>query len=1050
MRFSIFWRKFLTGAAALAAYGALDFNALAYNPGSGNGNLPVGSTGQRPTCVPGAIRYNSDGGYLTPEACGYGRAYNGANVLGWTQLPGALAGPVDLSQAPYAVPFNGATDGYAPTMAALATGRDVYLAQANPGALIHDIMMPFTGNSIVGYNGVIKVPFGSNFVAMLYGGNGNQLKGLRVSDTTTPTAISNLVRYETLTSNQNQGDTSIAFSADASFTGSIGGTFTGTSSGTTALAVASLSGCVYPGDALTGTGTGLPTTITLVNGSSTTGACTGTPALTTSGATTLASVAITDASAELAMSAVSSGTVAQNQTILGTGLGTPPMVGETLTTVTPGSSFPVFLPLINAQFTYTGSGTNLTVGNAIGILAPGQTLTGGANANTPGGFTAATTISSQTSGIAAETAGGPGVYVTNQAITGAGPGIASSQNTVASASLQSTGVQNNMRVHILLADGTHAPSCVQSVSGLTATLCRPLPGPAIIGGEFEASFGAIYLGCGAKGYSIDDLSIGGEWVGTYADCPNSANPVGPGYIRNLNVPSGRMWMHVTGRNVDGLTVPTMGSNMGYAYTYTGSGSGSTGQSFLLPYHYYGAKFSGVMVVKAGGVTKTLTTDYTISNDGLHVVSVTAFASGTNNVTIAYTALAGEAVTFVDSSGSVGSPSSAGNTYSDIVAGGADNPCLARGADQSTANNQASNVLCGPGGPKTAEFDGVGTFIVSNFQVGDSGGVGVSIVKGAAVTGDFTYAAALASALSDGLPEWGYQVDPASQYSGHLRFPSGHYTQDFENGVSVASFGATLPVSTTGSCTAAGPVAAGQQIIPCSAQSGITAGQVANGSTTLTYMPAWDTVRGGYTTGTDPLCNGDCIFVTTRTTTIIPNGTVLTFVGPVQPAGQMHPLCRMIANSAAGITNTAIGTSEVNMASVAVPAMGPNDYLDIHTLWTRGGTLTDTGDTWVRLGTSGCTSLSGCSTGTAFDSVAASSSALTTLSQNTLIYNRGATNSQVGANNAQQGGFGSSSSAVTTGAIQTNAGSYVNIDSTTAISSADSVKLEAYRLLMCTP
>jgi hypothetical protein len=928
----------------------------------------------------------------------------------------------------------------------------VYLAQSNTGALIHDIMMPTTGNSIYGYNGVIKVPFGSNFIAMLYGTNGNQLKGLKFSDTTTSTAISNLVRYETLTNNQNTGDTLIAFSPDASFTASVGGTFTGTSSGSTALAVASLSGCVYPGDALTGTGTGLPTTIAQVNGSATTGACAGTPTLTTAGTTTLASVSVTDASGELAVSTVSSGMLAQNQTILGTGLATPPMVGETVTTVTPASSFPVFLPLVNALFTYTGSGTNLTVGNAIGILAPGQTLTGGAMANSPGGFTAATTISSQTSGIAAETTGGPGVYVTNQAITGAGPGIASSQNTVASASLQSTGVQNNMRVHILLLDGTHAPSVVQSVSGLTATLGRALPGPAASGAEFLASFGAIYLGCGAAGYSIDDLSITGEWVGLYADCPNPGLPVNAGYVRNVNVLSGRMWMEVLGRNVNGVMSNHVGSNMGYIYTYTGSGSGSAGQTFALPYRYYGAGLNGgnAMVVQVGGVTQALNTNYTISNDGLHVVSVTAFTLGTNNVTITYHPLAGEAVTFIDSSGTVGSPLSAGNVFSDIIAGGADVPCSAWAPAATSGNNQASNVLCGPGGRATAEFRGVGTFIVSNFQVGNSGGVGVSIVKGAAVTGDFTYAASLASILSDGLPGWGYQVDPASQYSGHLRYPSGHYTQDFEYGVSVASFGATLPVSTIGSCTVAGPVVPGQQIIPCSAQSGITNGQVANGSTTLTYMPAWDTVRGGYTTGTDPTCNGDCVILTDRTTVTIPNGTVLTFVGPVQPTGQIHPLCRMIANSAAGITNTAIGTSEVNMASAAVPAMGPNDYLDIHTLWTRGGTLTDTGDTWIRLGTSGCTSLSGCSTGTAFDSVAASSSALTTLSQNTLIYNRGATNSQVGANNAQQGGFGSSSSAVTTGAIQTNAGSYVNIDSTTAISSADSVKLEAYRVLMCTP
>jgi hypothetical protein len=166
--------------------------------------------------------------------------------------------------------------------------------------------------------------------------------------------------------------------------------------------------------------------------------------------------------------------------------------------------------------------------------------------------------------------------------------------------------------------------------------------------------------------------------------------------------------------------------------------------------------------------------------------------------------------------------------------------------------------------------------------------------------------------------------------------------------------------------------------------------------------------------------------------------------------QMFGGCHLVAGGATGWTDTAIGTSEVNLVSVALPPMGANDFIRAYTQWTSGGTLTDTRTINLRLGTSGCTSLSACSSGTSFIGMALSASNQTTVALPTFIYNRNATNSQVGLNGGTTQPFGNSSGAFNTGSIDTSATPYINIDATTNTSSADSLKLEAYSIELCTP
>ncbi len=154
---------------------------------------------------------------------------------------------------------------------------------------------------------------------------------------------------------------------------------------------------------------------------------------------------------------------------------------------------------------------------------------------------------------------------------------------------------------------------------------------------------------------------------------------------------------------------------------------------------------------------------------------------------------------------------------------------------------------------------------------------------------------------------------------------------------------------------------------------------------------------------------------------------------------------VVAQSGAPLTNTGISTSEVCLASIAIPAMGANDKLEITTDWLTATSTTDTKHIIVRLAATACTpaSVTGV-TGTAFLDVNMNTTSLLTAGALTQIWNANATNAQVAFNASNSVGLGTSSaSTMTTAAIQTNAGAFIQINSTTTTSSADSITLESY-------
>ena len=106
-----------------------------------------------------------------------------------------------------------------------------------------------------------------------------------------------------------------SYSNIATATASIGATATGTGTGTT-LVLTGISACVWPGDAISGTG--VPGSTTIVSQSVGT-PCGGTGTFTTNNSTTSSGATITVSSPVLNVTAVASGTFARGQTVNGTG-----------------------------------------------------------------------------------------------------------------------------------------------------------------------------------------------------------------------------------------------------------------------------------------------------------------------------------------------------------------------------------------------------------------------------------------------------------------------------------------------------------------------------------------------------------------------------------------------------------------------------------------------------------------------------------------------------------------------------------------------------------
>lgn len=156
--------------------------------------------------------------------------------------------------------------------------------------------------------------------------------------------------------------------------------------------------------------------------------------------------------------------------------------------------------------------------------------------------------------------------------------------------------------------------------------------------------------------------------------------------------------------------------------------------------------------------------------------------------------------------------------------------------------------------------------------------------------------------------------------------------------------------------------------------------------------------------------------------------------------------QLIAHSGTAVTNTAIGTSEVNMASVPFPPLAANDTLRITTFWdTSGSVATNDKRTAVRLSTTACTPLAACTAGSIATNFNMNTTGIITNNLVTTIRNSGATNAQVMLPTAASTGFGPTNAASATIAVQTNAGGFVNIDSITATASTDTIRLLGYTI-----
>lgn len=853
-----------------------------------------------------------------------------SSTTGWQSVTTAAGNEIDISQA-YTLPSgtayiavaNAVSDASPLVTAEVRTGRDLYIPATNGCFLIHDVWLPAAGNSVRSNNGCVTAPYGSNFVFGLTGAVGNHLGGIRyqgptVAYTLTPAVagIDNLVRHETLASPAVIGATSVTLNPDATGTASIGATFTGNSSGTTTLAVSGLTGCLFAGDILTGTGITGSTTIASVTG----GACTAT-SVTTAASTNVSGATVTDASVVLAVTNVTGGTIAQNQTILGTGLGTPPVIAptgvvppggiplttsgflpQTTTTCTTASSAsPCVYNLINAQVILAGANSaSQNVTTVIGVLANSQVLTGCVTPATPNGFTQ--TINT------VGAAGASGIPLTMAGAVNSANGcaaVAYSPATVAPASIQTTGVQAGMRAEVLQTNGLFWPETVASISGLVATFADPagLRYPSTSGADFDASFNSVYVGCNSRTAVVDPIVTSG-WAGLFADCPYSNFPVYGLTVNSWTQETGLGSGVVIGRNAAAVTLNSPQTNMGTRFIASFSGNGSS-TTFPLPYKMWSPAFLGVTTVKVGASAFTYnatcagSTNWCLSEDGNTLTFHTAPVAGTNNVTASYLLIAGEALTFDGAGGG----STAGVVANGILSGGATVPCFMRGDSVSSfSSNLMASGVCGPGGERTFEATGGngGVNIVAN-MVTNYGPSEIGIINGASVSGDFRQATMPADVAFDNLSGAAVSVDNTSSYGGMITTTTIPVTQFFQsaNGITPAPAfmtGNTLPtplvapITAPATCTVggSGPLPPGSTIVPCSAVTTFTT-SVGNGAIPCVTSPSCTGIVTPTTNFMAMYTNvraydGANLVLTDPTTASITVGTVLGFYGPTQPAG----------------------------------------------------------------------------------------------------------------------------------------------------------------------
>lgn len=152
---------------------------------------------------------------------------------------------------------------------------------------------------------------------------------------------------------------------------------------------------------------------------------------------------------------------------------------------------------------------------------------------------------------------------------------------------------------------------------------------------------------------------------------------------------------------------------------------------------------------------------------------------------------------------------------------------------------------------------------------------------------------------------------------------------------------------------------------------------------------------------------------------------------------------VLKQSGVAVSNTGIGTTEVNLVSIPIPALNANDVLRISTLWTTQGTATNTKAVLIRLSAAACTPLTTCTSGAVQTNITLNTAALVSGSVSTVVRNANATNAQVANSATPATSIGFSANQNASSAIQTNVGTFLNFDCTTTTAATDTCTLLGY-------
>lgn len=499
------------------------------------------------------------------------------------------------------------------------------------------------------------------------------------------------------------------------------------------------------------------------------------------------------------------------------------------------------------------------------------------------------------------------------------------------------------RLSILLDDGGWYNGRITAVSGNDITFTSRLPYTAANGNAVWASYGLIWVGCGATGFEVSGFHIRSGWTGVYVQCPPGVgnSPAQVGTIRDIVMDKGWMAQIWCGNHCAGNAFININSAAGWVNQFTRSGDGVTTNFPLNGFRVWSNLSFVQPLITVGGVQKFYPADWAFSTDGLSINFTSPPAAGTNNISIRYRVFAAEGLVDDPEEG----PRDSGNRYMTSNFGVSEASCKWTGGLALTTNKVVSGLLCGPSFNSPLRFDRTGSTYVSNVTGLNGGPVSVSVVNGAVVNGDIVAVPVLSTSVVSGLDGMALVNDYLTgKLTGRFDNQSSEGSVQFDRGKLIFANNVTVPAYTSGTCEVNGDHPPGVTSIDCTLTSGSVAiGQLASPTAVFTgsvaadvltvssvtsgtlavdqaiycnicepgtliiadtgggggagtyqlnisqtvssrvmsqgYMPSFNTVVG---------YSADIISVPERTGAEIPNGTVLTWAGPQQPTGAFGP------------------------------------------------------------------------------------------------------------------------------------------------------------------